>query len=84
MLFITYNEALMWDRLERICVIAAGMLVVVFIEGLGSNPIWLFTSLAAIAAQILVVKCWSDMVVGSRPYENCWGFNAQKLGGGYV
>jgi uncharacterized membrane protein YuzA (DUF378 family) len=74
MLFITHNQALMWDRLERLCVIVAGMNIVALIEGLGSNPTWIFTSIAGIAGQILILKCWADMFIMSKPHENCWAF----------
>lgn len=74
MLFVTHNQALMFDRLERICVIISAITTVVFIEGLGSNPTWLFTSVGSFIAQILVLKCWADMFTMSRPDENCWAF----------
>lgn len=76
MLFVTYNEALMWDRFERMFVIAAGAVVVVLIESLGSNPTWIFSGAVALVAQVLVVKCWSDIGIMSRPFENCWGFDS--------
>jgi hypothetical protein len=74
MFFVTYNQALMWDRLERICVIAAAIALVGCLESLGSNPSWIFLSLAGIGGQVLVLKCWADTIIMSRPFENCWNF----------
>jgi hypothetical protein len=72
--FVTYNQAMMWDRMERIFVISICVLAVAFLESLGSNPTWIFTALAALGAQILVLKCWSDMLIDSKPFDNCWAF----------
>lgn len=74
MQFVTYNQALSWDRLERIFVISAAVFLVALFESFTSNPVWIFTSIATYAAQILVIKCWADMVIMSRPFENCWDF----------
>jgi len=72
--FVTHDQALMWDRLERICLTIICLFVVACAESLGSNPTWLFTSLATVAAQVLAIKCWADMIVMARPFENCWTF----------
>jgi len=72
---MTYDEALRWNRLERIFALIASLLLVIIVEFMSSSqPTWLITSLAAIIIQLAVLKCWLDMGLMSRPYKNCWEF----------
>lgn len=73
--FMTHDQALMWNRFERMVVTCAAVLLVAIVEQLSStNPTYLFSGLATIAAQFIVLKCWMDMSAMSKPYENCWAF----------
>jgi len=72
--FMTHDHALMWSRFERLFFVSIVIFIIYVSESLGSNPTWLFTSLAIVAAQILAIKCWADMIVMARPFENCWTF----------
>jgi len=73
--FITHDKALMWSRFEQIIAACAAVSLVTLVEVLSSSqPTYLFSSLATIAAQVFAVKCWADMMLMSKPYENCWAF----------
>jgi hypothetical protein len=72
--FMTHDEALMWSRLERICVVSLALGLVPAVESQMTNPSWLFTILATLGAGVVVLKCWVDMILLSRPFENCWAF----------
>jgi len=72
--FMTYNQALMWDRFERMFVICAAVLVIAIFEIMVGSETYLLTSVTTIIAQFLVLKCWVDMIMLSRPHENCWAF----------
>lgn len=77
--FMTHNQALMWSRFERMFWISMALLAIVAVEIIGvmvsgTPTTWIGSSLAAIVAQILVLKCWADMIIMSRPFENCWAF----------
>jgi hypothetical protein len=87
--FITYNQALMWSRLEQIIMVSCAAAMVVVVE-VGTLPITLtdilsgnipenmpypiFSLLASTAAQIWALKCWADMILKGQPDKNCWEF----------
>ena len=76
--FITHDQALMYNRMEKIfalCIfagIASGILNI----GLGmNNPIAILgTWIIAIVSQFMVLKFWLDMMFLSKPFKNCWEF----------
>ena len=86
--FMTYNQALTYDRLERIILVCAVAAIVAAVE-MASLPVaaqnmmqpypqdapWpLISMITAFAAQIYSLKCWVDMIILGRPHENCWSF----------
>ena len=73
-IFITHNQALMWSRLERLCAVMVGVGLVYLFEAAGSQPTWLITTISMFVAQFIVLKCWADMIMMSKPDKNCWAF----------
>ena len=71
----TYNIALMWSRFERMFFISISLFLIVGFEFIiYDKPNWMMSSAASIVAQVLVFKCWVDMILMSQPFKNCWEF----------
>lgn len=79
----THDEALMWSRFERMaavlgcCTLAVVFdLVIAYLTG--SKPNWYATGLTSIVGQLLVLKCWMDLILKRKPGKNCWEFERGK------
>jgi hypothetical protein len=78
---MTHDQALMWNRFERIFITFAAMGVVVLVTILTTPDIMnpspfvagtLFFT--AFVGQLVVLKCWLDMIFKRKPDKNCWEF----------
>jgi hypothetical protein len=76
--FMTYDQALMWSRFERIFWLVIGTVIVALAESMLTNPTWIFTGLVTFVGQILVFKCWVDMSLLTQPHKNCWAFEREE------
>lgn len=72
--FRTYNEALMWSRLERIVLVLAGIFLVAGVEYMSGSRSGTFTWVTLLIGQFIILKCWMDMITMSQPFKNCWAF----------
>ena len=75
----THDMALMWSRFERIGAIMGCILLAVIFDFAvsimgGFPPNWILSSIMAIVGQLLVLKCWMDLIIHRKPGKNCWEF----------
>jgi hypothetical protein len=72
--FMTHDQALIWDRVNRILAVMGAVLSIVVIDMLTPYSIGSGLFLVVFAGQILILKCWADMILKSQPFKNCWEF----------
>ena len=87
--FMTYNQAVMYSRIERIVLVCAAAALVAFLD-YSMNPLsmeqlqmiaetggpmpYKISWGATMLAQLYVLKCWWDIMVMREPDKNCWEF----------
>jgi predicted membrane channel-forming protein YqfA (hemolysin III family) len=75
----TYNQALLWSRIERMAVIMIIMsAITTVLQQVSMTPLSIvILGITAFIAQLAILKCWLDLANKGRPDKNCWEFERE-------
>jgi hypothetical protein len=71
---ITHDQALAFSRIGRMLWVCSSLWVVMFMDYLTSGAVGIISLSAGFICQMLVLKCWLDMIFKRKPGKNCWEF----------